>query len=179
MKYFRLFGLMTITFMAFIFINCNSSSTSKKEVLSLDSLKILIDKHKFYPNKTTYSDEAKTEWDTISGYTKTYYKQNRIMCEGKISIRPQGKFRDSVWIYYSETGLIMKVETYNKDGKVNSRNFTYYNNNKLMSDTYQYFEGDYKNKSTFRFHQLERLYDYNGNLVSEEDKVQNTTEGIK
>src|SRR5690606_20310155 len=72
------------------------------------------------------------------------------------------EYRDGIWNYYNEAGQLMKQETYTKEGKVNELDFMYFTNGKPLSKTYQYYEGDYKDKESFKFHKIETLFYTNG-----------------
>jgi hypothetical protein len=87
--------------------------------------------------------------------------------EGKvIKARPEN-YREGVWKYYNEREQLMNQETYTKEGKINQLEFMYFTNGKPLSKIYQYYEGDYKDKATFKFHKIETLFDVNGLKVSE------------
>lgn len=87
--------------------------------------------------------------------------------EGKVTKGSPTDYRDGIWNYYNEAGQLMKQETYNKEGKINELNLMYFTNGKQLSSTYQYFEGDYNDKTTFRFHKIETLFYTNGQKLSE------------
>ncbi|RYY66713.1 MAG: hypothetical protein EOO12_03410 [Chitinophagaceae bacterium] len=110
----------------------------------------------------SYSDGMRGEIDTVTGYQKYYYPNGGLKMEGKVSGAGARAYRDSLWKYYNEAGQLMKQEISNGEGKLSQTDFLYFSNGKLMSKTHQYFEGDYKNKATFRFHKVETLYYTNG-----------------
>ena len=79
-------------------------------------------------------------------------------------------YRDSIWKYYDENGFLVKQETYNKEGKLNSKTFTYLFGD-LANETYQYFEGDWKDKNNFKFHEIKKDYWSKGKLMSLTHKI--------
>jgi hypothetical protein len=87
--------------------------------------------------------------------------------EGKVTKAIPKDYRDSVWNYYNEARQLMKQETSNKDGKIDQLEFMYFTNGKQSSKSYQYFEGNYKDKATFKFHKIETLFYTNGQNLSE------------
>jgi antitoxin component YwqK of YwqJK toxin-antitoxin module len=126
----------------------------------------------FASHITEYYEDGKIyrQADTITGYNKLWYENGRLMEEGKITKSKPEDYRDSVWKYYNQNGLLVKQETYNKEGKLNSTAFTYFFN-ELTSETYQYFEGDWKDKSNFKFHEIRKDYWPSGKLMSLTHKV--------
>lgn len=112
-------------------------------------------------------DGSKAEIDTVTGYRKYFYSNGKPQMEGKVTKANPKDYRDGIWNYYNEAGQLMKQETYNKEGKINELDFMYFTNGKPLSKTYQYYEGDYKNKSTFKFHKIETLFYTNGQKLSE------------
>lgn len=51
--------------------------------------------------------------------------------------------------------------------------FTYFKNGKPLSKTFQYFEGNYKDKATFKFHKIETIFYTNGQKMAERHWVNN------
>ncbi len=117
------------------------------------------------------NDGSRAEIDTTTGYRKCYYKNGKLQMEGKVTKDTPKDYRDGIWSYYNEAGQLMNQETYNKEGKVNQLEFMYFTNGKPLSKTYQYYEGDYKNKATFKFHKIETLYYTNGQELSERHSI--------
>jgi antitoxin component YwqK of YwqJK toxin-antitoxin module len=118
-------------------------------------------------------DGSKYEIDTLTGYGKYYFSNGKLKMEGKITKGSLKDYRDGIWEYYYENGLLMRQDTYNKEGKVNTREFMYFNNNNPLSETYQYFEGNYKDKSTFKFHKIEKIFYTNGQELAERHWINN------
>ncbi|WP_176113025.1 hypothetical protein [Sediminibacterium ginsengisoli] len=108
-----------------------------------------------------------SEIDTISGYHKYYYENGKMEMQGKVT----KDYRDSTWKYYTELGFLQKEEFYNAKGKLRSKEFNYFKNGKVMSEKEEYFEGDYKDKSTFKFYQIEKVFYTNGQLFSERHSI--------
>jgi antitoxin component YwqK of YwqJK toxin-antitoxin module len=118
-------------------------------------------------------DGSKAEIDTLTGYRKYYYNNGKLQMEGKVTKASTKDYRDGVWNYYNEAGHLMKKETYNKEGKFEELDFMYFANGKPLSKTYQYYEGDYRDKATFWFHKIETLFYTNGQELSERHLVNN------
>lgn len=114
-----------------------------------------------------HTDGSKAEIDTITGYQKHYYANGKLQMEGKVTKAVPKDYRDGIWSYYNEQEQLMKQETYSKEGKVNELEYIYFTNGKPLSSTYQYYEGDYKDKTTFKFHKIETLYYTNGKKLAE------------
>jgi len=119
------------------------------------------------------ADGSKAEIDTITGYRKYYYSNGKLQMEGKVTKASPKDYRDGIWKYYNEAGQLMKQETYNKGGKINELDFTYFTDGKPLSKTYQYYEGGYKDKATFKFHKIETLFYTNGKELSERHWINN------
>ena len=151
-----------------IFINCNSQS-SKNSYKTVDARqKVLPDSLNFIAHIIeTNNDGSKAEIDTVTGYRNYYFPNGKMQMEGKVVKAYPSDYRDGIWKYYNEHGLLMKQETYTKEGKINELDFIYFKNGKPLSKTYQYYEGDYKDKSTFRFHKIETVFDTAGKKLSE------------
>ncbi len=50
----------------------------------------------------------------------------------------------------------------------------YFENNKPMNETFEYFEGDPKvDKTTYKFHSIEKIFYTNGQVCSERHKINN------
>lgn len=114
-----------------------------------------------------HDDGSRGEIDTITGYRKYYYKNGKLQMEGKVIKASPESYRDGIWKYYNEQEQLMNQETYTKEGKINQLEFMYFANGKPLSKSYQYYEGAYKDKTTFKFHKIETLFDVNGQKVSE------------
>jgi len=119
------------------------------------------------------ADGSKSELDTITGYGKYYYSNGKLHMEGKVVKATPKDYRDGVWKYYNENGQLMNQETYTKEGKVNQLEFMYFTNGNAMSSTYEYYEGDYRDKATFKFHKIEKLFYTNGKKLAERHWVNN------
>ena len=121
--------------------------------------------------RETHDDSSRAEIDTTTGYRKYYTKNGKLQMEGKVTGTPQNNYRDGVWNYYDESGLLMKQETYTKEGKVRELAFMYFKNGKPLSETLQYFQGDYKDTASFKFFKIEALFYTNGQKLSERHSV--------
>ena len=117
------------------------------------------------------SDGSKSEIDTLTGYRKYYYANGKLQMEGKVKEASPKDYRDGIWKYYNEDGQLMKQETSTKEGKINELDFMYFTNGKPLSKTYQYYEGNYKDKTNFKFHKIETLYYTNGQKLSERHSI--------
>jgi|SRR5688572_3078738 len=156
--------LLTIQF----FFGCNAQS-------SKDTIKTVDTNPKVAPESLHFTahiienhdDGSWGEIDTITGYQKYYYKNGKLQTEGKVIKASPENYRLGIWKYYNEQEQLMNQETYTKEGKINQLEFMYFTNGKPLSKTYQYYEGDYKDKATFKFHKIETLFDFNGQKVSE------------
>lgn len=115
----------------------------------------------------SHSDGAKTEIDTITGYRKYYYSNGKLQMEGKVTKASPNDYRDGIWSYYNEEGLLIKQEISNEKGKTSQLDFMYFTNGKPLSKTYQYFEGNYKDRKTIKFHKIETLFYTNGQQLAE------------
>ena len=126
----------------------------------------------FTSHITKYYEDGKiySQIDTITGYNKLWYKDGKLMEEGKMTKAYPKDYRDSIWKYYDENGFLVKQETYNKEGKLNSKTFTYLFGD-LANETYQYFEGDWKDKNNFKFHEIKKDYWSKGKLMSLTHKI--------
>ena len=149
------------------FLSCNAQ-TSKDTTRTIDTNPKVAPESKSFRGhiKENQPDGSKVEIDTISGYRKYYYQNGKPQMEGKVTKANSTDYRDGIWNYYNEVGQLMKQETYNKEGKINELNFMYFTNGKPLSSTYQYFEGDYKDKTKFKFHKIETLFYTNGQKLS-------------
>lgn len=157
------------------FLSCNAQ-TSKDTTKAIDANpKVAPESKNFTAHiKENQPDGSKAEIDTITGYRKYYYNNGKPQMEGKITKGNPTDYRDGIWNYYNEAGQLMNQETYNKEGKINELNFMYFTNGKLLSKTYQYYEGDYKDKTTFKFHKIETLFYTNGKELAERHWVNNS-----
>ena len=119
------------------------------------------------------SDGSKTIIDTVTGYRKNYYANGKLQMEGKVAKGSPKDYREGIWKYYNEAEQLMTQITYIKEGKINELNFMYFKNGKPLSKTYQYYEGNYKEKSTFKFHKIETMFYMNGQELAERHWVNN------
>jgi len=150
------------------FLSCNAQS-------SKDTAKTVDTNPKAAPESLhftahiveNHTDGSKAEIDTISGYQKYYYANGKLQMEGKVTKAIPKDYRDGIWNYYNEREQLMKQETYTKEGKINELDFMYFINGKPLSKTYQYYEGDFNDKKTFKFHKIETLFDTTGKKLSE------------
>lgn len=161
---FIIFWRTFIVILTFVsFCSCNAQA-------SKDTINIVDTNPKVAPESLHFtahiveanSDGSKSEIDTITGYRKYYYSNGKLQSEGKVTKASPKDFRDGIWKYYNEAGQLMKQETSNKEGKINELDFMYFTNGNLLSKTYQYYEGDYKDKAAFKFHKIEILFYTNG-----------------
>jgi antitoxin component YwqK of YwqJK toxin-antitoxin module len=134
--------------------------------------KIAPESQHFVAYRTEKSDDSsRAEFDTVTGYGKYYYANGKLKMEGKVTGAPPNGFRDGIWDYYNDQGQLMSQETYARQGKINELKFMYFKNGKPLSETYQYFKGDYKDKASFQFIKIEIHYYTNGQKLSEEHSV--------
>jgi antitoxin component YwqK of YwqJK toxin-antitoxin module len=171
----RVFRATSILVIIASFFSCNTQS-AKDTTRKVDTqAKDTPDSLHFIAHITVNNgDGSKYEADTITGYRKYYYPNGKLQMEGKVTDVNSLSYRDGIWNYYNDSGQLMKQETSNKEGKVNELDFKYFKNGKLFSKTYQYYEGDYTNKSTFRFHKIETLYYTNGKDLAERHWINNS-----
>lgn len=156
-------------FLAIPFLfGCNSQS-SKDTAKSVDTNpKVAPESLHFKAHIIeNHEDGSRGEIDTITGYQKYYYKNGKLQMEGKVTKANPQNYRDGIWSYYNERGQLMNQETYTKEGKINQLEFMYFINGKPLSSTYQYYDGDYKSKETFKFHKIETLFDTTGKKISQ------------
>jgi antitoxin component YwqK of YwqJK toxin-antitoxin module len=148
---------ITVFLFSILFISCKHQSSN------------------FTAHISNYYEDGKLhrQIDTITGYNKLWYKNGKLMAEGKITKAHPKDYPDSVWKYYDTNGLLIKQETYNKEGRLDSKTFSYLFG-KLVAETYQYFEGDWRNKKDFRFHEITKNYWSNGKLSSLTHKINGT-----
>lgn len=155
---------------------CDCSAQSPKDTTNMQdkTSKTAPDSLHFTANSIVHNEDgSKYEIDTLTGYGKYYYSNGKLKMEGKITKGSPKDYRDGIWKYYNENELLMRQDTYNKKGKLNSREFLYFTNNKPLSETYQYFEGDYKDKATFKFHKIEKIFYTNGQELAERHWINN------
>ena len=138
-----------------VFSACNGQS-QKDVTKSVDlAPKVAPESLHFTPHVIeNYDDGSKAEIDTVTGYRKHFYSNGKLQMEGKVTKADSTDYRDGIWKYYNEREQLMNQETYTKEGKINQLEFMYFINGKPLSSTYQYYEGDPKNKQTFRFHKM-------------------------
>ena len=170
----RLCRTITTLIITVSFYNCNAQSV-KGATKSLDTtLKVAPESLHFTAHiSETDNDSLKVEIDTITGYRKYYYSNGKMQMEGKVTKASPKDYRDGIWKYYNEAGQLMNQSTYIKDGKINQLDFMYFINGNPLSKTYQYYEGDYKDRSTVRFHKIETLFYTNGQELAERHWVNN------
>jgi len=166
------FALITISVLLTVY-GCNAQSAKNKQTRKNNIPDTAAKNFTFTPHIIEYHSNGKkeSEIDTITGYHKFWFDNGHLEMEGKVSKSINGDYRDSVWKYYSDSGQLMRQETYNLEGKINARTFMYFANQKKMSEKYEYFEGDYNDKSNFKFHTIEILYYTNGQAFSERHSI--------
>lgn len=167
-SYKTLVFLLTIPFL----FGCKAQS-SKDTAKSVDTIpKVAPESLHFTANIIeNHEDGSRGEIDTITGYHKYYCKNGKLQMEGKVTKASPKDYRDGIWKYYNEREELINQETYNKEGKINQLEFMYFTNGKPLSKTYQYYEGDYKDKATFKFHKIETLFYTNGQELSERHSI--------
>jgi antitoxin component YwqK of YwqJK toxin-antitoxin module len=119
------------------------------------------------------NDGSFEEIDTTTGYHKIYDKTGQLKMEGKVvpdPTSPKGS-RDGIWNYYGWHGLLMTQEIYKNNSKQRELEFLYFKNEKPSSETLQYFEGDYKDKASFKLIKIEVIFYMNGQKLSERHSV--------
>jgi len=160
--------------------SCNAQ-TSKDAAISLDTcIKTAPESLHFTAAIVEhYDDGSKGEIDTATGYRKYYNKNGKLQMEGKVTKAIPKDYRDGIWKYYNEAGQLMKQETSNKEGRINVLDFMYFTNGKPLSETYQFYEGDYKDKATFKFHKIEKLFYTNGQELSERHWINGEVVDVK
>jgi len=170
----RLSGTAATLLTIVILSSCNAQSQKDTVKSGETTPKVAPESLHFTAHITEkQSDGSKAEIDTVTGYRKYYYNNGKPQMEGKVTKASTKEYRDGVWNYYNEVGQLMKQETYNKEGKINESGFMYFTNGNLLSKTYQYYEGDYKDKATFKFHKIETLFYTNGQELAERHWVNN------
>ncbi|MDI3318284.1 toxin-antitoxin system YwqK family antitoxin [Pinibacter soli] len=155
-----------------IYCSCNSQSSE-------DAIKSVDTNPKVAPESLHFiahivennSDGTKSEIDTLTGYRKYFYANGKLQMEGKVTKASPKDYRDGIWNYYNDAGQLMKQETSTQEGKVNELNFMYFKNGKPLSKTYQYYEGNYKDRANFKFHKIETLFYTNGQELSERHSI--------
>lgn len=156
------------------FYNCNAKSSADTVKTADTTVKVAPESLNFIANIVENNDDSsKVEIDTITGYRKCYYRTGKLQMEGKVTKAGPKDYRDGIWKYYNEAGQLMNQETYTKEGKINQLEFMYFTNGIPLSKTYQSYEGDYKVKSTFRFHKIETMFYTNGQKLAERHWVNN------
>jgi len=162
---------------------CNVIFFRKMNIPTKETLSTVYNTNRNYVPHTIYYRENGTkeyEIDTISGYRKYWYENGQIQMEGKVTHGMIKDYRDSVWKYYSDSGLLWAIETYNVKGKVNTKKYLYFNNGNPLSETYEFFEGDPKlDKVHFKFHKIERLFYYKGGILSERHSINDKEVKVK
>ena len=158
-----------------ILSGCHAQS-QKSTIKSVDTIpKVSQESLHFTAHITEHHpDSSKAEIDTVTGYRKYYYSNGKLQMEGKVTKASPKDYRDGVWKYYNEREQLMNQETYAKEGKVNQLEFKYFINGKPMSETCQYYEGDYKDKVSFKFHKIEKLFYTNGQELAERHWINNS-----
>jgi len=165
--------LVTVLFLGSLPIcSCNAQSlTDTAKAIDLNPEAAAESLHFTAQILEKHDDGSRAEFDTTTGYRKYYTKNGKLQMEGKVTITPQKNYRDGVWKYYDELGLLMKQETYTNESKVRELDFMYFKNGKPLSETLQYFRGDYKDKASFKFIKIEVLFYTNGQKLSERHSV--------
>lgn len=157
-----------------ILSSCNAQSKKDTTKLVDTNPKVAPESMHFTAFVTeNHPDGSKVEIDTVSGYVKYYYSNGKKQMEGKVTKASPKDYRDGIWNYYNEREQLMKQETYTKEGKINELDFLYFTNGKPLSKTYQYYEGNYKDKATFKFHKIETLYYTNGQEMAQRHWMNN------
>jgi antitoxin component YwqK of YwqJK toxin-antitoxin module len=161
-------ALLTIAILS----GCNGQS-QKETVKFVDTASKVAPESLHFTAHITINnpDGSKAKFDTITRYEKHYYSNGKLQMEGKVTKANPKDYRDGIWKYYNEEEQLMNQETYTREGKINQREFTYFINGKPMSETYQYYEGDFKDKATFKFHKIEKLFYTNGQELSERHSI--------
>jgi antitoxin component YwqK of YwqJK toxin-antitoxin module len=157
-----------------IFLSCKGQQPVQKLNPPFEKKDVII--KVFSPQITEYysNNKKSVEIDTTTGYRKYWYENGNIKMEGKITKSSPKDYTDSVWKYYNELGQLTIVETYSIKGKLDSRKFKYFTNNKIMDEVYEYFEGDPSiDKTKFKFHSIEKMFYTNGQLCFEKHQVNN------
>jgi hypothetical protein len=164
----RVCGLLSILFALVTLFSCNAQSSANTGRPVNSSPKLAPERFHFMAHIVEkYSDGSRGEIDTVTGYRKYYYANGKLQMEGKVTKASPKDYRNGIWNYYNEAGQLMKQETSDKEGKLTQLDFMYFSNGKPLSKEYQYFEGDRKDKSTFRLHKIETLYYTNGQEFAE------------
>jgi antitoxin component YwqK of YwqJK toxin-antitoxin module len=166
---FNVFYTIISVFLTLVtFFSCNAKSSEDTAKAVDTNTKVAPESFHFTPHIVeSHTDGSKAEIDTVSGYQKYYYANGKLQMEGKVTKAAPKDYRDGIWNYYNEQEQLMKQETYTKEGKINELEFMYFINGKPLSKTYQYYEGDYNDKKTFKFHKIETLFDTAGKKLSE------------
>ncbi|MGZ3939970.1 MAG: hypothetical protein ACXVBK_14465 [Flavisolibacter sp.] len=163
--------------------SCNTVFFRNKNIPTMRSLSTQYNTNRNYvPHTIQYRENGtkECEIDTISGYRKYWYENGQVQMEGKVTHDVIKSYRDSVWKYYSDSGLLMSIETYNAKGKVNTKKYLYFSNGNPLSETYEFFEGDPKlDKAHFKFHKIERLFYYKGGILSERHSINGKAVKVK
>ena len=161
------------------FYSCHAPGTTDKAISVDTSPKVSPESLHFTAHSIERNkDGLKIEIDAISGYRK-YYQYGKLQVEGKLIKGSPEYYREGVWNFYNQSGQLMNQETYNKAGKISQLQFMYFTNGNPLSKTYEYYEGDYKGKSTFKFHKIEILFYTNGQELAERHWLNNNLIGEK
>lgn len=176
MKYF----LYTLFVVSVILSSCHAQP-KKDTIKSVTPFPAIAPERMHFTAHITenHPDGSRGEIDTVTGYRKYYYKNGKLQMEGKVTKASPKDYRDGTWKYYNDQGQLMNQETYAKEGKVNQLELTYFTNGKPMSETYQYYEGDYKDKATFKFHRIEKHFYTNGQELSERHLINGNEVDVK
>lgn len=161
--------------LSFTIICSCKSQPAKETIRSVDtSPKVAPENLHFTAHKVEQQpDGSRAEIDTTTGFRRYYYKNGKLQMTGKVTKATPKDYRDGIWSYYNEAGQLMNQETYTQNGKENELNITYFTNGKPLSRTYQYYEGEYKNKETFKFHKIETMFYVNGKHLAERHWINN------
>ena len=153
-------------------VKCSAQSlTDTASAIDLNPLPAFESLH-FTPHTVErQNDTSMAEFDTLTGYRKYYAKNGQLLMEGKVISTPEKNYRDGVWMYYNEQGLVMRQETYNQTGKLVQLDVMYFKDGKPMSKTLQFFQGDYRDTTTFKFIKIEVIFYTSGQKLSERHSV--------
>jgi antitoxin component YwqK of YwqJK toxin-antitoxin module len=166
--------LISTVFTFSVLLSCNAQSKNDTIESTNTAPKVAPEGLNFTAQITeNQADGSKAEIDTLTGYRKYYYSNGKLQMEGKVTKASPKDYRDGIWNYYNEVGQLMKQETYTKNGKISELDFMYFKNGKPLSKTYQFYEGDYKDKATFKFHKIETLFYTSGQELAERHWINN------
>jgi antitoxin component YwqK of YwqJK toxin-antitoxin module len=176
-KYYKAIAI----FLVFVnFYSCSAQPSTDKLKLVNTGSKVAPESLHFAAHIVEQSnDDTKLEIDTLTGYRKYWYKNGKLQMEGKVTKGSTNDYRDGIWKYYNDAGQLMNQETYSNEVKIDQREFMYFTNGKAMSETFQYYEGDYRDKATFKFHKVEKIFYTNGQALSEKHWINGEVIDVK